>query len=357
MNRIAVSLGMLTLVSHSLVYAGRGFEVKGVLSAESESFPKSDFRFSVRVAGGLWNIHAEPEGQAAVTFYEDAFDGAYVYYYEKLRLADGDRGVNTSLGIIESGKDVPSESSTLAPPLWLAFCSSQFFKTARANSMPGLFGSGYEKRPLGSKLTFARELHPAFPNLPKAVDLFSDGTAYSRVAGGTVEVSKFPAPFDKGFLEASFRALSFTNFAGFNIPQTFKLDIYLPRISGGSSKDVIRVMTWKGEVRSMSTETNALPASFTPLTDGKTLMEDRRFPPVGRHGVRVNYLNTNAMGRWTEAKTAAKVHTALTRNDQIIGRQTLHASPPKNKRYVFIAMALLWSIPLFICLRRILRRT
>lgn len=347
--RLALSAVSLLL---ELTSVAGSFEASGILTAEPLMFgPRSQFSFKVQVDGCLWKFRLQPLDKSAVQYYEDAFDGACVYSYQALTLTPGWKG-NTSLGVIETN-DVPCESSSLAPSLWLAFCSSCYLKSSASNRIPEIFDSGLETRLAGNQLKFSRELHASPPHLPTAVDFFSDGRAYSRDAKGGLQVGTLPSPFDKGFKRAVFRSSAFTNAGGSWVPTEFSLEMFMPAATGvKSTSDVIGVVMWTGKVDSTRAGLSSTPGDFIPRTDGMTLTEDLRFPPVGPDGARVTYLNTN-LGAWPPAssKRVAGVYKALTRNNAVVKPAT---SQRKEKRsllvpIVFVVFAL---VPVVILLSR-----
>jgi hypothetical protein len=334
--------------SQAFASATDSFEVSGTLVAEPLNFHKSEYRFKVWVDGCLWKFRGEPLGKSPVEYYEDAFDGTCVYYYQKLALAPGAAGVNTSLGVIETS-NIPSESSSLAPPLWMAFCSSCYFKAAVTNWLPQIFDSGFETRYSGNRLRFDRVLHANSPHLPLGVDLFSDGHAYSRNANGQIQVDPFPEPFSMGFRSATYRAGVFTNANGSWIPMDFTLEVFLPALAEGkSSNDVTRLLVWTGKVDSIRTGLPTEADEFVPETDGKTLTEDRRFPVIGQSGTRVSYLNTNP-GAWPPLsnKRVAGVYKALVENATAPVPSTGKV-PQSGSRAFAIALVMLTVVPLLV---------
>lgn len=349
--RLALSAVSLLL---GLTAVAGGFEASGTLTAEPRMFGfRSQFSFKVQVDGCLWKFRVQPLGKSAVQYYEDAFDGACVYSYQALALTPGWKG-NTSLGVIETN-DIPCESSSLAPPLWLAFCSSCYLKTSVSNRIPEIFDSGLETRLAGNQLRFSRELHASPPHLPTGVDFFSDGRAYSRNAKGRLQVDLLPSPFDKGFRTAAFRSGAFTNAGGSWVPTEFSLEMFMPAAAGvKSTNDVISVVMWTGKADSIRTGLPSTPGDFIPKTDGGTLTEDLRFPPAAPDGTRVTYLNTN-LGGWAPAssKRVAGVYKALTRNGTLAKPVTSAVAHPIARVLIVITLLLFAGLPLaIIWLRR-----
>ena len=351
-SALRLTLSAVLLLPELTSVAGH-FEASGTLTAEARELgSRSQYSFKVQVDGCLWKFRVQPRDKSAVQYYEDAFDGACVYSYQSLALPLGSKG-NTSLGVIETN-DVPCESSSLAPPLWLAFCSSCYLKASVSNRIPQIFDSGLETRLAGNHLRFTRELHANPPHLPTEVDFFSDGRAYSRDAHGILHAGLLPSPFDKGFRSGAFRSGAFTNAGGSWVPMEFSLEMFMPAgATAQSSNDVRSFMMWTGKADSIRIGLPGTPSDFIPKTDGKTLTEDLRFPPVGRVGTRVTYLNTN-LGVWppTSSRRVAGVYNALTRNDSLAKPVTRVVSHSSARVLIVITLLLFTGLPLAIILLR-----
>ncbi len=331
-----------------------GYEVGGKLATDPTDFPagKLEYAFRARVDGARWSIHVErigdTGGQSGVRYYEDAFDGRFSYHYVQFVDNSSVRGVNTSHALVDTN-NLPCEGSPLAPPIWLAFCSYSYLQSGYAHQMREIFDSGFETAPLTKRpRRFSCELHPSPPHLPISADFYSDGVSYRTDKQDKVQLSHFPVPFDKGFLSHSFKATAFTNAGGCWLPTQFEMQFLAPEGAGAVSSNQVRtVSVWRAIVMSVRPGWVGAEADFIPATDGATLTEDRRVPPIGETATRLAYLNTNK-GQWVALSNKAliNIHGALVRNELVLRHSRKGPSHPATRVVFGVMVAALVLLPL-----------
>lgn len=349
MNSASIFLIALAM-SSTIAQRAWGYEVKGTLTTAAAAIPTGslDYSFRARVDGRGWSIRVEPLATASgVKYHEDAFDGTYSYHYVQMARNPAFQAINTSFGVIDTNS-LPCEGSPLAPGIWLAYCSAQYFHGPSAGMIREIFDSGFETSALSTtKRRAVYELHPDAPRLPRSVCFLSDGTSHWREAD-EVKTQRFPHPFDQGYIAQRFTANAFTNAGGLWFPSSFTLEFLSPNIGKAtSSNDVSAIVTWKGVLNSVDPTWTGALADFVPVTDGATSTEDRRFPPLNSEGERVSYVNTNA-GRWVPLanQRLQGIQQAFIRNDTALKQAHKAPGHPVGKILLGAAAAVLLLLPI-----------
>lgn len=223
--------------------------------------------------------------------------------------------------------EVPEGDSSLASFLWLAFASS----THLANTTNGtltpvwiLDDPNLRNEKFTMAATWACEAES--PHLPTKVTYRNDGVM--RAFDFTKKermVFPAPKPYDQGYLNAEYAALSMTNVADLRIPTKWTFTRYAipPDARGKTSEQTNGAQNFELVVRSVvavedaTVEVVGMQTSFRPKFTGTLNYLDRRFaysnPAV------INVLNTMSNGQWPE------ITASLIRQAKITARATAPA--------------------------------
>jgi hypothetical protein len=289
----------LSFVSMAFTGFADGFKVSGTFVTDiTVTHTSNSYLFYAQVDGCCWKIHVEPsestKTNSGIQFYEDSYDGTYSYSYIQFLKQTNSKVSNTSQALIGTNS-VPCEQSMFSIPIWLAYCSSCYFKSASTNQMEDLFDSGDSATRVAHILRkYNRTIYERSPHLPISADFFSDGIIYSRGDENQLRRQQLPRPFSRGYKMAMFRSIDFTNIGGAFVPSMFTIERFLPGgIDAKSSNDVRTIGVWTGKIDSITAGWHSQPRDFIPDTDGSAYTIDRRFPLIGKSQTWIDYINTN----------------------------------------------------------------
>ncbi len=205
------------------------YELEGRLTASlhlaqggSRAFDSARFHIYVKDCAWLMRATLEAGGTAGslVERWDCGFDGEARRSVATYRSPqNGDNW----LGAVDP-EQVPT--SPLMPHLgvaWFATASSCYLNSAAGTLLPP-----HSATPVHVREQVIIRRNEVEPQLPRYVAFLSDG--YDHRFDGTA--AKFPPPFDKGFTNAIFEVLRFTNVAGLELPAAFSLRSFQPGPSG-----------------------------------------------------------------------------------------------------------------------------
>ena len=242
---IVIGVGVCVLIS-----GGAGFIAAKNFLSDKNNFEAEGYYeiragkkhpFKVFVNGEKWLIR-ETINTNGILYFEDSFDGKYIYRYTQL---DGNGGsVNKSNGSIEQD-NIPSINSLIVP-VWLAYGASRYFD--------GVSGTKVKPFLIASGLRLDRD------NLLEV----------------EWQLSK-QAPFVPTYIYCPeinyrYRVIDFTNFDGLTVPNQFVFETFPPNTGPTNAPDY-SVHGFLTNIRQPATIQD-----FKPIKDGHTYIEDWRFP-------------------------------------------------------------------------------
>jgi hypothetical protein len=200
------------------------FGDRGRLTREKHMIYKK--RFVVARKGQEWKIRTSALNEA-IEYEETGCDGLRFFELrqmneEKIRQERGELSPNcrTTSGWVRYGKFPAGMDSSMVFPLWLAFCSTDYFHHHREGRIVS--------PEFPQDAMFCQKAVPAFHArsakwqlnrsfLPSKIEWRLEGKEYG-----------FPPPFDGEFLSASFEVLQWGEFLGLQLPTNFELKTFFP---------------------------------------------------------------------------------------------------------------------------------
>lgn len=231
------------------------FEAEGVLEFGSGGWKETN-QFKVFVRGDKWLIRTTPQN-SPVGYYEDSYDGKYIYHYQKIGNQPDNGGPFTASGVVEAN-DVPNNQAYYAVPTWLAFGSASYFDSLKENAAKPFFdwvAPIVSERKKLMALDIKRSDHPPF--VPTYV--------YCQ------EVNR------------RYRVIQFTNFDDLLVPSDFALESFPPGADVTNPPNFL--------VHGTLTKISKLQNNqeFRPTLSERTYTEDERFSGNGS----AFYVNTS----------------------------------------------------------------
>jgi hypothetical protein len=182
---------------------------------------KHSRRFIIARKGPQWKIRTTNLEEDAVEYVEMGCNGTLVFELRQMNVARlrqelGELPPNalTAQGWIRHSKFPVGENSDFIFPLWLAFCSSDYFISRKEGHLvsPELAEDNNNSRLVKSAQW---QLNGSF--LPSKVAWYKTGAD-----------NGFPPPFDGKFMSDSFEVASWKEFSGLHLPSRFEVKQFLP---------------------------------------------------------------------------------------------------------------------------------
>jgi len=243
-------------IAKEMAAGKNAFEAEGFLEFGNGSGGKWTNQFKVFVKKDKWIIRTTPQN-SPVGYYEDSYDGKYIYHYQKIGDQPDNGGPITASGVVEAN-DIPNNRADYVVPTWLAFGSASYFDSLKGNAAKPFFDWA---EPIASEL---KKL--------MAVDIKrSDRQPFVPTYVYCQEVNR------------RYRVMQLTNFDGLLVPSEFVLESWRPGI------DVTNPPSYF--VHGTLTKVSKLQGNqeFRPTLLERTYTEDMRFPGGGS----ATYLNTS----------------------------------------------------------------
>lgn len=169
----------------------------------------------------------------------------------------------------------------------------------------------------------------------------NNGVAFQS-DGSSIE---FPKPYDKGFLQFSYKALATTNCQGMILPVSAVLCEYAPRPGGSSEADIYPAMVTRLYIEQISLGGHSLKS--TPIPTSYIALDSR---PAGlNNGVTVNYGITN--DQWYSTNDRIIKHVANFYRRQPFNRINEKDRVSRNRGVIFCAFGILALVPIAILVR------
>jgi hypothetical protein len=277
----------------------REFEVDGHLTytlfrnGQTEKTSAKDFKAQVSNCTSLYRSYDTERGY----YIEVACDGETLYKVGSFPSTTNGVTTNRVSGFIEE-RTLPRDDSSNINYLWLAYGSGCYFDAATNNMVDPLWVLDNPTREgLGSKVRAIWERKQS-ERVPRQVAYLCDGYWHALTMKGEPLDAAMPSPFDKGFTNATYRVLKFTNFYNTFVPTEFIFTRFGVRPTG-KNKAVIEKLT----------ETHAIVSSIAGLSQSTNLLPkfngivrvlDARLKNSWRLDADLTYMVTN--GNWTQLR-------------------------------------------------------
>ena len=270
-------------------YRADGRMTYAVRDAQGNLDVKDVFSFTIWVDDCKWFIQTSDEGRKDIKSFEDSYDGKYVY---ALSTFIDKTGTDQSSGIIENN-NIPQENSFYASPVWLALASSCYFNDITNDMFQPIWHlSDISIRNKRFSIVGHWTKHNASPFLPEKVSYYNDGKIYYTDSGGNSRIASYASPYDKGFMEAEYIALEYTNKYEITLPRQFTFTRYMPRPGGQSTNETMIMCLYSGVVTNISIENKK--TDYWPALSPPVYIDDRRFGVVIPPVTSIQYMATNS---------------------------------------------------------------
>jgi hypothetical protein len=322
---------------------GQRFEAEGSISYLVENprlarTVKSVRRFSVLRDGVRWRITSENPERAAspdpfVSYEEYGFDGANMFYLEQRDPAElmliTDPNVFAApyfckaLGRVSNDMAPPMDMNLIAAA-WLAFASTPYIAgITNGRAFAPLFSYGATLPRLELPLKWKN--HGGGSDFVEEVSWFSDGTYTVLGPDSKPVVKQYPEPYADGFLQASFRNLTWTNFGKTALPASFALVAYVPGTNLQSATLEV-AFSVTGNLERVWAPSKS---SFAPQLTTRTHVTDSRHGPArGSYQGEDHPISYVASNRWLISD--AEVRNYLMAKGEIV-------DPPAKSRLWVVA--------------------
>lgn len=145
----------------------------------------------------------------------------------------------------------------LITPTWLAYASSCVLKGGTNRIAPIAFmGPGWPHVG-GENLISLAAISAAIPHLPERITQFGNEAVYeflNRIQREYLSQGDFPQIYRGGFTNAVYETLSWTNVGNLSLPDRYRVIRFVPKVGGGDSSEVERLLIYEGFADSFSTE-------------------------------------------------------------------------------------------------------
>jgi len=220
-------------------YFARG-EIQTVLkNGPTDTGKREVLGFYVEVVVGNYKIRMD-ELRMAGAYYEYAYENQVMHIIHHTT-------TSSNLGSTRAAKttnlfparvemrEIPPNDGTFAQYVWLALASSHYFTGQTNVMMPPIWhpeDPATRKQPFD--MLFQHEKMTLSPGLPKQIMYFNDGyyRAYNPASKAS-DVIKLPSPYDKGYTNAVYQTLSFTNLGEITLPEVFVFCAYSTPLNQG----------------------------------------------------------------------------------------------------------------------------
>lgn len=216
-----------------------------------------------------------------MAYYEDSYDGKYVYSYIRLRGAPPKNAVNSSSGIVEVN-DIPNNQADYVVATWLAYGSVCYFDKVKGNKVKPFFDWA---EPNSSELSTLLEVNLKRSRQPPFVPTYI---------------------YADGFLNRRYRVVDFTNFESFLLPKEFVIECFAPYSEITTNQPTFSYHGLVTEITPI--EKQISDQEFRPNLDGRTYTEDRRFHYKTSVAAELTYLNKGQQWLPTNSPQLVKLY-------------------------------------------------
>lgn len=293
-------------VEGQIIYSA---EIRGPSGKEQV---KHSRHFVVARKGQQWkirttNLDEDHRFAYGIEYNEMGCDGTKIYELKSFDENNPEiskiKNIITAQGRVRPGNTLAGLDIDLIYPLWIAYCSSDYFLSRQANRMAA---------PLFNVGNFLTEAVPPALDLPvkwklddskfiSEIAWHSEGT-YLHEEDGTSRFEKYPPPFDVGFLHANFETTDWINFSEMLILGGFVLKVFAPNWPGEGEAKCVVAYTIDAKVQTVHPLQNF---SCLPELTRKTGITDTRYRLGNCSGCLLHYGSSSSWD--TEEEIEAKL--------------------------------------------------
>jgi hypothetical protein len=245
--------------------------------------------FTVARKGRQWKIRTTNLNDADPDHWEMSSDGLRIYELHQfdenaLRQKHGDLGDRyTAWGWVRHGSFPVGFDLELIYPLWLAYCSSDYFASLKDNRIvsPAWLLDNHcpTQPPVPSNLPLPAKWKFNDSSFVSEIQWYSEGKELMldwEAVDARVKLVTYPPPYDAGFVYASFETTDWIDYSQLRLPRSFALKTFSPNLAADPIYgEFILVYTVDAKVDTIQRLKNF---SCLPELARKTLITDSRFP-------------------------------------------------------------------------------
>lgn len=265
--------------------------------------------FIVVTKGPQWKIRTTNLNRAqndTVEFQEMGCDGTNTFELQQMDPSGfPDKEIISVLGRVQKGTIPAYLDSGLIYPLWLTYCSSDYFLSRKDDRIPAPFfpERGFLNEASSRPVFLSGKWKMNASSFVSGVEWYCNGKFPAH--GEPQRLETYPPPFDRGFLQASFETTSWVDFSGMQLSGGFGLEVFAPDCWREQAEGKCEVLfDIKGRAQVFQALRNP---SFVPELTRKTMITDTRYRIGGSTGCCLAYESSS---NWdTEEQVEAKLNT------------------------------------------------
>lgn len=353
---LAVVFWSICTEGHAAEFEIEGMAVDDVFHGDGIETSLTN-HFFLAFRNGEYLIRTWPPGTS--NYIECAWDGNVLRtVVADYRVKTHASGVWLNAATVEI-QEVPTAQFPLLPALWLAYCSSTYFESAKDHMVQPVWPQDNPLlRQQGFRVKADWVLSEADPHLPEVVAFLNDGRyrGYDKQNLKPIEIP-LPPPYGTGFTNAVYRANATTNCNSLSLPIEFFLRQYRTPLGAGVKAGMPRdtILGYAREFRAHTTI-----GAYYPAFHGNATVCDYRFAqklPVGkfRDDGYVQYEATG--GIWPSGEALESKIYGYTRSIAIMQGMQVPSLAQRGHEHAWARTMILLAAcsPLLVVLGRILR--
>ena len=265
------------------------------------------------------------------------------HYVDVLDTTVQNRMIDTTLTV--APWVVPRLDASAIAPVWLAFFSGNYFASRKDSFVDPIVMSIDRIReadiqvPANWRLITNNSLI-----LPARVVYYTDGKMYSIPANGIgLHTKRMSAPYNNPTTNAIYEVLTWTNSAGFTLPESFHLLQYSTVSNGLDANELKLTAIYEGIITNVSTAVDSSEVSLR-LPEKAQIVEERfsrEIPPLYHFA----YTTTNGRVATLEAVRSLPAYKSA------IQRSELAIAQPTRRLIIYVLFGALAILPILIFLR------
>ena len=302
------------------------FVAEGTVTYATAPDPRGSYKdtkhFIVMRSGKLWKIRTITEKEERTglggpiedsidLYFEMGYDGTNLYTLDQQDEDKISRNIPAAKrsnyvfaqGRVEKADSPPCMDEYLFCPVWLAYCSRNYFENLTSNKVVSpLFATrDFLNEPI-NRMQLPAKWEMNGKSFVRDVSWFSDGNVEAVYPNGKVAIEKYRAPYDGPFLYGSFENLSWTNWNGLSLPRDFKLVVYRPSYQESPNSNAKPTFVISYTITgTLATVGTIIEFSPVPELTTKTMIADSRIKLRLPKGFVPTYVSTN---HWNVASAA-----------------------------------------------------
>jgi hypothetical protein len=302
-------------------------------------------QFSVAVAGCKWIIRIwDSTGTSTngILYSQAGFDGTNIYRVTAFEVSTAESAVassaaakrytnevdgrlltirnNAAAVVIPGNFPVPSRMDPFIIPVWLAYASGCSFEESRNGLLRPVYALDRSLDVSTYRVKADWRTLGAQTGVPAWVAYFNDGRTVTRPDG---QVGAADPPYDQGFTNAVYEALTLTNLGGLGIPLSFRLTTFSAKPGGRTPGELLAVAEFTASARIVRPASGG--DSFVPPLPANTFVTDAR---AQTGGVGTGYVYFSSNGAWLDQSAVAKLAAGT----------AVHATPSQGARLAVLGL-------------------